>query len=130
MKSRPAALLSQRIHLRHLIGVGIGDADIPRLACTDGLVHALQNLLCWCLVVPDVVDVQIDIVHAEVLQAAVDVVQHMLPAIYAVRDFLLRARQALGFAALFAKNFVATTTFSRRPMSFSALPTNCSDVPN
>ena len=67
---RPAVFLGQRIHLRHLIGVGVGDANIAR-------------------------DVQIDIVHAEVLQAAVDVVQHMLTAIDAVCDFLLRARQEL-----------------------------------
>ena len=58
-----------------------------------GSVHALQNFLCRCLVVPAVVDVHVHIVHAEVLQAAVDVAQYMLPTIDAVRDFLLCARE-------------------------------------
>ena len=43
--------------------VSIGDADIASLARTDGLVHSRQNLLGRHLVVPDVVDVQIDIVQ-------------------------------------------------------------------
>ena len=41
------------------------------------------------------VDVQIDIVHAQVLQAAVDIVEHMLTAINALLDFLVRTRQKL-----------------------------------
>ena len=53
----PAVALGQRIHLGHLIDVGIGDAYVAGLAGANGFVHAFQYLLSWGLVVPYVVDV-------------------------------------------------------------------------
>ena len=108
---RPAASFGQRIHLRHLIGVGIGDADVASFARAHGLVHAFQDFLGGRLVVPDVVDVEIYIIHAEVLQAAVYIIKHMLPSIYALQDFLVRARQELrGHHHVLASGHVAQGT--------------------
>ena len=81
-------LLCHRVHLRHLIGIGICDTDIASLSRTYSivhslhdflgrdiaslsrtysLVHSLHDFLGRSLVVPDMVDVQIDIIHAKVL---------------------------------------------------------------
>ena len=92
----PAAFLSQGIHLRKLVGIGIGDADVACLAFAYSLVHTFKNLLGRCPVVPDMVDVEVHIVHTQVLEAQVDVVQHMLTAINALLDLFLGAGQELG----------------------------------
>ena len=92
----PSPFFGQGIHLSHLVGIGIGYSYVARLPLANCLVHSLQDFLGRCLIVPDVVDVQVHIVHAQVLQTTVYVVQHMLPAVHPLLDFLLRARQELG----------------------------------
>ena len=82
-----------RIHLRQLVGIDVGDADVAGLALANSFIHAFKNLLCGCLVVPDVIDVEVNIVHTQMLQAQVDVVQHMLTATDALLDFLVRSWQ-------------------------------------
>ena len=39
--------LSQRIHLRQLVGIHVGDADVAGLTLENSFIHAFKNLLGW-----------------------------------------------------------------------------------
>ena len=39
--------LSQRIHLRQLVGIDVGDADVAGLTLANSFIHAFKNLLGW-----------------------------------------------------------------------------------
>ena len=91
-----ALLLCQRVGLSKLVGVAVGDADIARLAGFDGFVEAVHDVEKRRPVVPHVVDVEIDVIHAEVLQAPVQHAADVLLTADAGGDFLVGAGQELG----------------------------------
>ena len=91
----PSFLLSKGIHLSHLIGISVGNANITRFARRNGLVHALKDFLGRSLVIPDVVDIKVNIVHTQMLQTAVDAVENMLTTVDAMSNLLVGARQEL-----------------------------------
>ena len=66
-----ALVLGQGVGLGQLIGKAVGDAYIPRLAGLNHAVEAVHDVIERHAVVPHVVDVQIDVVHAEVAQTGV-----------------------------------------------------------
>ncbi len=92
----PAVFLGQRIHFGDLVGVCVGDADVSHFAGPDRIVHALQNFFGGSLVVPDVIDVQVHMIHAQVLQTGVDGVHHVLLAIDASGNFFFGSWQEFG----------------------------------
>ena len=61
-----ALLPGKGICLGQLIGQAVGDADVARFAGLDHTVETVQNVIERGLVVPHVVDVQVDIVHPQI----------------------------------------------------------------
>ena len=61
-----ALLPGKVVCLGQLIGQAVGDADVARLAGLDHAVQAVQNVVERGLIVPHVVDVQVDIVHPQI----------------------------------------------------------------
>ena len=67
-----ALVLGQGVGLGELVGKAVGDAYIPRLARLHHAVEAVHDVVERHAVVPHVVDVEIDVVHAEVVQTGVN----------------------------------------------------------
>lgn len=49
----------------------VGDTNIPSLVGFDRMVQAFQDIIDGCLMVPHMIDVQIYIIHAKILEALV-----------------------------------------------------------
>ena len=90
-KFREAFLFSEGVRLRKLIGVAVRDADVAHLAGADNIIQPFHDLVEGRRVVPHVIDVEIDVVHAEIAQAGVHHLFDVLLAAYAGRDLLRRA---------------------------------------
>ena len=91
-----AFLFRQGIGLGQLIGIAVGNADIADFAGLHLPVQALKNIVERCLVVPHMVDIQVHIVHAQMLQAQVQLPGDMLLTADPRLDFLLAAGQEFG----------------------------------
>ena len=88
--------LCQGVGLGQLIGKAVGDTDIPDFSRLYHPVQPIQNVVERCLIVPHVIDIQVDVVKSKVLQAGV---HHLLDVLLPGSprgDLLLGAGQELG----------------------------------
>ena len=90
-----ALFFRQGVGLTQLPGEAVGDADVACLALLHHLVQAVQDVIEGRLVVPHVVDVQVYMVHAQILQALLQQTADMLLAGDACLDLLVGAGQEL-----------------------------------
>ena len=67
----------KRVRLCKLIGEAVGNPDITDLARSDGIVQALHNVVKRRIVIPHMANVQIHIVHSEILEAFIQHSLHM-----------------------------------------------------
>ena len=91
-----ALFLRQGVGLAELPCKAVGDADIPGFACLHGVVQSLHDVIKGRLVIPHVIDVQVHIVHPQVLKALVQHPPDMLLAADALRDLLIGTGKKLG----------------------------------
>ena len=93
---RPALPLGDGVGLRQLPGEAVGYADAARPARLHLPVQAVQYVLDGRLPVPHVVDVQVDVIHAQVFKALVQHIFDVLLPGDARLDLVLRPGQELG----------------------------------
>ncbi len=118
-KPGKALFFRQGVGLGQLVGKAVGNADIPHLARFYHAVEPFHHVIERGLVIPHVIDIQVNIVHAQVFQAGVHHLFDVLLAGDACVDFVLGAGQKFGghhHSSRFAK-------------SRSARPRYCSLVP-
>ena len=89
-------LFRQCVRLRDLPGKTVRNADVSRLSRLHDAAEPVHNVLERRLPVPHVIDVEIHIVHAEVLKACVDHVLDMLLPADSVLDLFLCSRKEFG----------------------------------
>ena len=89
-------LLRQRVRLRDLPGKTVRNADVSRLARLHDAIQSVHNVFKRCLPVPHVIDVEIHVVHAEVLKTCVDHVLDVLLPADSVLDLFLCSRKEFG----------------------------------
>lgn len=112
-------LLGQGIGFGQLPGKAVGNADGAHLACLYDAIEAIHDFIERRSVIPHMIDIQIHIIHPQMLQAPIQQIGDMLLAADAGGDLLGGAGHDL----------VATTTSSRLAKSRRARPTYCSLVP-
>ncbi len=93
---RPALPLGDGVGPAKLPGEAVGDADIARLAGLHLTIEAVQYVLDGGLPVPHVIDIQVHVIHAQVLKALVQHAFDVLLAGDARLDLVLGAGQELG----------------------------------
>ena len=71
-KGRQPFAFGKGVRLRQLPGIAIGNANRAHLAGGHGGVQRLQHVDNRGVVIPDVVDVEVDVVHPEVSQTLVE----------------------------------------------------------
>lgn len=106
----PAALFGQRIGFGKLPGEAVGNADGAHFSACHRPVQGFEVVGNRCAVVPHVADVEIDVIHAEILQAFVEHTGDMLTAADAGGNVFGRARQEFGGD----DDFVALGQFAQR----------------
>ena len=94
-KPGKALPLGQRIGLAELPRKAVGDSDIPRLARLHRIVQPLHNVAEGGPVIPHVIDVKVDIVRPQILQAPVEHAADVLLPADALCDLLVGAGQKL-----------------------------------
>ena len=88
-KPGKAFLFSNGICLGELPCKAIGNADISCFACLHNAVQPIQNIVNRCVPVPHMIDIEVHVIHAQVLQACVDHVLDVLLSADPSLDFLL-----------------------------------------
>ena len=88
--------LRQGVCLAQLPGKAVGDADISGLALPHHLVQTIHDVIERRLVVPHMVDIQVHMVHAQVLQALLQQAADMLLSGHAGGDLLIGPGKELG----------------------------------
>ena len=87
---------SQVVGFAQLPGKAVGDAKVPDLARLHHLVQPLQDVVQRGLIVPHVIDVEVDVVHTQVLQTLVHHPADVLLAADAVCDLLVGSGEEFG----------------------------------
>ena len=95
-KGSKALPAGQFIGLAQLPGEAVGDADIACFTRLDGIVQPLHDFVKRRSVVPHMIDVQVHMVHAQVLQAFVQHAPHMLLSADSRVDLLMGAHGKFG----------------------------------
>ena len=93
---RPAFFFRQGVCLRQLPGVAVGDADVTRFACFHHAIQTIQNIFNRRLPVPHVIDIQVHMIHTQVLQARVDHAFNVRLSVDAGFNLVLRAGEEFG----------------------------------
>ena len=90
---RKALLLRKGIRLCKLPCIAVGNADITRLSCLDYPVEAVKDIVNGSVPVPHMIDVKINVVHAEIFKALVNHALDVLLTGYACLDIGRCSRQ-------------------------------------
>ena len=87
-KFRKSFFFCQSVRLGELVGITVGDADVSRLACLHHIVQPFHNVIKRCGIIPHMVNIQIYIIHSQILKALIDHHLYMLLRGHALFDFL------------------------------------------
>ena len=77
-KFRKSFFFCQSVRLGKLVGITVGNTDISRLACFHHIVQPFHNVIERRRVIPQVINIQIHIIHPKVLKALIDHLLYML----------------------------------------------------
>ena len=91
-----ALFFRQGVCLAQLPGEAVGDADIPGLALLHHLIQTVHDVIEGRLVVPHVVDIQVHVVHPQVLQAPLQQPADVLLSGDARHNLLIGAGEKFG----------------------------------
>ncbi len=79
------------IRLCKLPHEAVGNADIPCLSRLDRVVQPLHDFFHWRVIVPHVIDIEVNIVHSEIFKASIQIIFNVFLTADTRVDLVLRA---------------------------------------